>query len=218
MEEKAYIEEVADSPKTSGMETAAHIVSMVFNPFWIPLLAFVLLFSFTYLRIMPLQFKVFVLSLVASFTILAPSLFIYIYKRMNGWQLQDLSQRKRRFIPYLLTSMSYMACLLTMYKLYFPHYFSGIITATLLCMILCMVFNLKWKVSTHTASCGLLISGLLSYSMLFYFNPLWWLSGFILLSGITGTARMILGQQTFLEVVAGFVIGMFCGFMGILFI
>lgn len=200
------------------METFSRILSAVTTPFLVPCIAFLLLFSFTYLNIMPLPYKLVVLGIVCSFTLLVPILFIYIYKRINGWNLLELNERKRRFIPYILTIMSYVTCLLTMYRMHFPHYLSGIIVASLLCMVLCSVINLKWKVSTHVAGCGILTGGLISYSLIFYFNPVWWLCGFILLSGMVGTARIIVKQHTLLEVIAGFVVGMFCGITGILFI
>jgi hypothetical protein len=62
------------------------------------------------------------------------------------------------------------------------------------------------------------IGGLIAYSFLFQFNPIGWLCGFILLSGIQGTARISYHQHTLLEVILGFVVGMFCGVIGILFI
>ena len=95
---------------------------------------------------------------------------------------------------------------------------SGIIIATLLCMIICTSINLKWKISTHMASCGMIIGGLLSYSFIFQFNPIWWLCGFILLAGMLGSARIIVRQHTLNEVGGGFLVGLFCGIIGILFI
>ena len=86
------------------------------------------------------------------------------------------------------------------------------------CMILCTLINFKWKISTHVASSGMMVGGLLSYSFIFNFNPVWWLCFFILLSGMLGTARIIVKQHTLLEVLAGFIIGLFCGVIGILFI
>ena len=200
------------------MEIISRILSTIFNPFLVPLMAFVLLFSFTYLNIMPLQYQLFVLSIVASFTILVPWGFIYLYKRINHWNMQELSIRERRLVPYTLTSMSYATCLLTMHKLHFPHYFSGIIVAALLCLIVCILLNFRWRISVHLTGCGMFIGGLLSYSLLFQFNPVWWLCGFILLSGIQGTARISWHQHTLLEVILGFVTGMFCSIIGILFI
>lgn len=206
-EEKAHI-----------LKTTSSILSALFHPFWVPLYAYILLFSFTYLNIMPIQYVAFVLSIVGSFTIIAPFIFIALYKWMNKLSMEELSDRKRRFIPYTLYLMSNIACLITMHKMYFPHYFTSIITAICLCTLVCLLLNFRWRISIHLAGCGMFIGGLLSYSLLFRFNPVWWLCGFILLTGLQGTARISFYQHTLLEVTLGFMAGMFCGIMGILFI
>ena len=200
------------------MKKLSDILSAIFHPLLIPLFAFGLLFVFTYLNIMPIQYIAFVLSIVATFTLLAPLLFISLYKRVNHLSMEDLSERKKRFIPYILTMMSYATCLLTMYKMHFPYYFSSIIVAALMSLIICTLLNFRWKISIHLAGCGLLISGLIAYSFLFYFNPVWWLCGLILLSGFQGTACISYHQHTLFEIFAGFIVGMFCGIIGILFI
>lgn len=85
-------------------------------------------------------------------------------------------------------------------------------------MIICTLVNLKIKISTHVASSGLLVGGLLSYSFIFHFNPVFWLSVSILLAGMLGSARIIVKQHTLTEVLGGFIVGLFCGITGILFI
>ena len=55
---------------------AAKAVSVIFTPFSIPFVAFLILFVFSYLRIMPLQYKLIVLGVVYCFTILMPTLTI----------------------------------------------------------------------------------------------------------------------------------------------
>ena len=111
-----------------------------------------------------------------------------------------------------------MGCLITMFRIHLPRYMSGIIVATLLCMVICTVINLKWKISTHMASIGMMVGGMLSFSFIFQFNPTWWLCIFILLAGMLGSARIILRQHTLYEVGGGFAVGLFCGVIGILFI
>lgn len=204
--------------KDPRLMLAARILSAIFTPFMVPFVGFFLLFFFTYLRIMPLQYKLIMLGIVYCFTILMPMLFIYLYQKLSGEGLRALGERKKRFVPYVLTLTSYLACLFTLYRLHLPRYLSGILVAALLCMIGCTLLNFRWKVSTHTASSGLLIGGLLSYSFLFQFNPVGWLSFFILLAGMLGSARIIVKQHTLGEVFTGFVIGLFCGVIGILFI
>lgn len=217
-EEKEPITEATEVQKKSSQEMVANLLSAMFHPLLVPLYAYVLMFSLTYLNIMPIQYVAFVLSIIITFTIVTPMLFIGLYKWMNKWNMKELSERKRRFIPYVLTLMSYTTCLITMYNMHFPHYFSSIIMAAFVCTLICMLLNFRWRVSIHLAGCGMFVGGLLSYSFLFYFNPVWWLCGFILLAGIQGTARISWHQHTLLEVILGFVAGMFCSIIGILFI
>lgn len=198
--------------------TVSRIISAVFTPFMVPFVAFVLLFGFTYLRIMPLQYKVTILAMIYCFTILLPMLAIYLFQKINGWGIRELGHRERRFIPYGLTILSYIGCLLTMFRIHLPRYMCGIVMAVLLCMVICAIINMKWKISTHMASSGMMVGGLLSYSFIFQFNPISWLCIFVLLAGMLGSARIIVRQHTLGEVGGGFLVGLLCGVIGILFI
>ena len=215
---QATTETGTETEPHGALYTAASILSAIFSPFWTPFIGFVLLFYFTYLSIMPSPYKTTVLSLVFCFTILLPVIGIFCYQKVNGWSIKELGERKKRFIPYLFTIISYVGGLLTMYRIRFPRYMSGILLAALICMLLCTLINTKWKISTHTASIGMMVGGLLSYSFLFQFNPIGPLYIFILLSGLLGSARIIVHQHTLNEVVGGFFVGLFCGIIGILFI
>ena len=216
---EALEEDKSENREIHGpLYTAARILSAIFSPFWTPFLGFVLLFFCTYLSIMPLPYKITVLSLVFCFTVLLPIIGIFCYQKVNGWGIKELGERKKRFIPYLFTIMSYIGGILTMYRIHIPRYMSGILLAALICMLICSLINTKWKISTHTASIGMMVGGLLSYSFLFQFNPINALYIFILLSGMLGSARIIVRQHTLNEVVGGFFIGLFCGIIGILFI
>lgn len=197
---------------------SAHAISVIFTPFLIPVLASFLLLFFTYLRIIPLNYRLQVIILVGSFTYLIPMAAIYLFQRVNGWGIKELSVRERRYVPYVLTIISYLTCLITMYRMHLPRYMTGIIVASLLCMICCTLINFRYKISVHVASSGLMVGGLVSYCMLFNFNPVGWLSLFILLSGMLGTARIMIVHHTLLEILLGFLVGLFCGIIGILFI
>lgn len=191
----------------------ARLVSVVFTPFSIPFLAFLALFLFSYLSIMPIQYKLIVLGIVYCFTIMMPVLTIFIFRKINGFSTQELSERKKRYMPFFLTIISYVFCLLMMNRLNIPWYMSGIILAALIMMIICVIVNLKWKLSEHMAGAGAVIGGLVAFSALFGYNPVWWLCGFILVAGLLGTARIILGHHTLGEVLGGFAVGLVCALM-----
>lgn len=181
----------------------ARVISAIFTPFSIPFLAFLILFLFSYLRIMPIQYKLIVLGVVYCFTILMPTLTIFLFRKINGFSPEDLGERKRRFMPFLLTITSYVFCLVMMHRLNIPWYMTGIILAALIMMVICIVVNLKWKLSEHMAGVGAIVGGLVSFSALFGYNPVWWLCLFILIAGVLGTARIILQHHTLGEVLAG---------------
>lgn len=191
----------------------AKVISAVFTPFSIPFLAFLVLFIFSYLRIMPLQYKLIVLGVVYCFTILMPTLTIFIFRKINGFSPEELVERKRRYIPFILTITSYVFCLLMMHRLNIPWYMTGIILSALVVMIICVIVNLKWKLSEHMAGAGAVIGGLVAFSTLFSYNPVWWLCLFILVAGVLGTARIILRHHTLGEVMGGFAVGLICSLL-----
>jgi hypothetical protein len=191
----------------------AWVISAIFTPFSIPFLAFLILFLFSYLRIMPIQYKLIVLGVVYCFTILMPTLTIFLFRKINGFSPEDLGERKRRFMPFLLTITSYVFCLVMMHRLNIPWYMTGIILAALIMMVICIVVNLKWKLSEHMAGVGAIVGGLVSFSALFGYNPVWWLCLFILIAGVLGTARIILQHHTLGEVLVGFAVGLICSLL-----
>ena len=195
------------------MLRVARITSIVFTPFSIPFLAFLVLFLFSYLRIMPILYKGIVLGIVYCFTILTPTITIFLFRKINGFARQELSERKKRYVPILLTIISYVFCLLMMRKLKIPWYMTGIIFVSLVISIICILVNLKWKLSEHMAGMGGIIGGLVSFSALFSYNPVVWLCLFILIAGILGSARIVLGHHTLGEVLSGFVVGLVCSFL-----
>ena len=195
------------------MLRVARITSIVFTPFSIPFLAFLVLFLFSYLRIMPILYKGIVLGIVYCFTILTPTITIFLFRKINGFARQELSERKKRYVPILLTIISYVFCLLMMRKLNIPWYMTGIIFVSLVISIICILVNLKWKLSEHMAGMGGIVGGLVSFSALFSYNPVVWLCLFILIAGILGSARIVLGHHTLGEVLSGFVVGLVCSFL-----
>ena len=89
----------------------AQVVSLIFSPFYLPVMAFVPLLAFSYLNMLPIATKLVLLAMVYVFTILIPRFAIYLYRKFNGWTRHQLGKRERRFVPYLLSIASYAALL-----------------------------------------------------------------------------------------------------------
>jgi hypothetical protein len=203
--------------KNLSLYKASRLISAIFNPFMVPFLAYVVLFIFTYLNMLPLGYRFLVLSVVFAFTILLPALGIFIFRKMNGWGIRAFRDRKKRYVPWTISIISYLACFIMMNRLRMPSYMSGIILASILSMIIGLITNVRWKICEHMIACGGVVGGLIAFSMMFNYNPLFWLSFFILLSGSLGTARIVRKHHTLGEVIAGFSVGFIATLYGILY-
>ena len=195
---------------------AARVMSLVFTPFYLPIVGLIGLFLFSYLSLLPLLYKLTVLVVVYLFTILLPTLLIHLYRRYQGWTLIELGRKERRAVPYIISIMCYLYCTYIMESMHIPHFMGSILIAALLVQIVCAFINVWWKISTHTAAIGGVTGALFAFGEIFAFNPLGWICLMILLGGLLGTSRMILRQHTLSEVVAGYLVGFVCASLGIL--
>lgn len=196
--------------KEKNIILAARIMSMLFTPFYLPLVGLVALFLFSYMSLLPLAYKLPMLLTVYISTILMPSLLIHLYRKFQGWTSKELGRKERRVVPYLISILCYFGCFFLMEYRNTPRVISIILVAALVIQMVCALINVWWKISTHTAAIGGLAGGLVVYSIAFSFNPIWWLAFVILLAGMVGTARMILRQHTLAQVVTGFLVGVVC--------
>ena len=194
----------------------ARILSTLFRPTYYPLMSFVILFTLTYMTMLPWVYKLWVLGIVYVFTIALPSIGIYFYRTMKGWSALELRHQHKRLVPYAINILCYLCCLYVMEALHLPSFMGGIIVVSLLIQCICTLITIYWKISMHSAGAGGIIGALVAYAAIFGFNPVWWLCGAILLAGLVMTSRMLLRQHTLWQVLGGTLIGVICGYAGII--
>ena len=196
----------------------ARVISMVFTPFYLPVVGLVSLFLLSYLSLMPTAYKLQVLTLVYFFTILLPTVLIHLYRKYQGWNLIELGHKERRMVPYVISILCYFFCVYIMDLLHIPHFMGTIVSAALAIQIVCALINVWWKISTHTSAIGGVAGALFVFGELFGFNPTWWLCWVMILAGVLGTSRMILRQHSLAQVVAGFLVGVICSVLGLIYL
>ena len=194
----------------------ARIFSVVFRPSYYPTVGTLILLSFTFLNQFPWVFRLWLLSLVYIFTFCLPALSVYLYRRAHGWSALELRKRHKRAIPYIIYICSYLCLMHILSVTHMPHFLMAIVGISLLIQCVCVVVNIWWKVSMHSAGSGGVIGALVAYASIFGFNPVWWLCGAILLAGLVMTSRMLLRQHTLWQVLGGTLIGVICGYAGII--
>ena len=196
----------------------AKLFSMLFAHFYLPVLAFLILFTFSYMKLLPLNYKLFILAIVYLFTVVFPLLSIYAFRRLNGLHRRQLSRREMRTIPYIIFILCYGCCLFLLTEMHMPHMMISILAGAFILQIICALINNWIRISTHSAAAGAMIGALLAFSIIFVFNPTWWLCLSLLIAGCVGTSRLILRQHALYEVNLGLFIGLVCGFLCILYI
>lgn len=196
----------------------AQVVSTIFSPFYLSVLAFAILFMFSYLNMLPTNTKLFLMLVVYFFTVLLPHLNIFIYRKLKGWTRHQLSRRERRYVPYILSILSYATLLYLLYLFHMPRFTLGVIAGALVIQVVCTIVNSSFKVSTHAAASGGVIGAILAFSLIFGFDPTPWLCIAVFVSGLVCTSRLILRQHTLQDLGWGVAIGLVSGFACIVFI
>ncbi len=188
----------------------AKVLSSLFMPLYAPLWVFFGLFLFSYLKMLPWGYKLFIIALVYFFTVFVPTLGITTFRMFKKWTRLELSHREHRHMPYVVALLSYATCLVIMTKMNMAMFFRGVVMSALICQIICITINAWWKVSTHMVGMGGLVGALNAFSVLFFYNPMWPFCALLLLSGALGTSRIILRQHSLAQVLVGFGIGYIC--------
>lgn len=196
----------------------AQAVSYLYSPFYLSVVAFIILLTFSYLNLLPWMSKLSLTFVVYLLTVVLPVASIRLYRRVNGWTRRQMGRRERRYVPYIICICCYALLLYFLDSLHMPRFTQAVVVCALLIQIVCTMLNSRIKVSMHAAASGGVIGALLAFSAIFSFNPLPWLCLSILLSGMVCTARLILRQHTLAETGWGVGVGIVCGLLGILLV
>ena len=204
--------------KAKHLIMMAKALSAVFSPFHLPVVGLIILFLFSYLSFLPLGVKIYILLMVYTFTILLPTAMIRLYRRYQGWTRIQLGVKARRVVPYVISIMCYLTCYYLLTLNHASHFIGSIVMASLIIQVVCAIINLWWKISTHSAAIGGVTGALVAFAMIFNFNPVWWICLLLLLAGMVGTSRIILKQHTLEQVVAGYLVGIVCAFLSVVYV
>lgn len=140
--------------KEKNIILTARIMSMIFTPFYLPMVGLIALFIFSYMSLLPIGYKLVMLGMVYLLTVVAPSLLIHLYRMVQGWTSRELGKKERRIVPYILSIVCYFGCFFWMEYRNTPRVISIIVVVALAIQMICAFINVWWKISTHTAAIG----------------------------------------------------------------
>ena len=198
-------------------KATAHFFSGLFNPFFIPTLAFfVILMNLPGLEMYTLRVKYLLLSIVFISTCILPIVFILTVSLSPGIN-RNMMSHKDRILPYIFSAFSIFMGAQLIAKLPVPKIFSVFLLGSCLVLLILFAITIKWKISGHGAGMGGLLGAVLALTFKYGINLLWPIIVVILISGAVGSSRIYLKKHTPMQVYAGFSVSVLCMYLTIYF-
>ncbi len=190
------------------MKTLARALSLLLHPLLIPtLVTLLLLYGPTFYALWPPSIKIYLLWIIALFTMVVPAVFV-LFLRTSG-RLPDLwlSERRERLLPLLIGMIFALLCILVVRKLPDAVLLRRLLVAIAACEAFCLAVTVRWKISLHLTSMGGVTALLMVMAMAELGRLTVPLYAAVALSGLLAAARLYLGCHNGLQILAGYAAG-----------
>jgi len=198
--------------KTTISDKLAKIITFVFHPWLMPLYGMAIIFSApTLYGYLPFNVKKLLFLVMLVNNVLLPVSLLPFFKRrqiISSWQI---SERKERNIPLIITTILYASTAFIIFKFPIPVFFKSYIYATALLSLMVTIINFGWKISLHSVGSGAIVALIMLLSLKMFTPLLWFLIPAILLAGFILSSRLRLNQHNPAQVW----VGLFAGFFGL---
>jgi hypothetical protein len=190
------------------LDSAARIISKIFNPLFMPFYGLLIIFTApTLFGYLPVNVKRIILFIVLVNNVLIPlSLFPY-YKYRNIITTWTLENRRERFIPLLITSILYSVTSIIVYRFQIPMFLKSFLFASSFMVIAVTIINFFWKISIHAVSAGSLMALVLILAFRMSSPLYWYLVTVIIAGGLVLASRLRLNMSSPSQVWIGFLTG-----------
>ena len=185
----------------------AKIISIIFHPILLPTFGFLLLFaSGFYNSMLTTEAKRYILLVIFFSTATLPMLSIAVLAFNPNFNFLMPSSNDR-IVPLLFTSVFYYIGFVLLGQIHFLPVFKLFMIASVLLIIMLLLVSFKWKISIHMAAIGAVTAMFLALSFRAGVNPKSAIIILILISGLIGTAHLILDKSNILQLAAGYFLG-----------
>ena len=179
----------------------------MFNPLLVPTFGFMLLFlSGFYSTMLTSDARRFILLVIFFSTATLPMLSVAILALNSKFNFL-MTESKDRILPLLMTSVYYYIGFILLGRIHFLTMFKLFMIGSVLVIIALLFISFKWKISIHMAAVGAITATFFAVSFRTGMNPVWALVALVVVSGLIGTARLVLNKNSLLQVAAGYVLG-----------
>ncbi len=194
--------------KNNPADIVAKVVSVILNPLFVPcFMMLILLYADSAFAAYPLRYKVYILWVVALYTLIIPTILLGILRttgRISSW---DVDNRDERALPLLLAGVCYILCATTLGRLPSAEPLRHIMLAAACSQIFALAVSFHNKISLHMTAQGGCVAIILLMSIASAGNLIPYLMLSLLCSGVLASARLHLGKHSAEQVASGFVGG-----------
>jgi len=188
-------------------EKTAKIISVIFHPVLLPTLGFILLFASGFYSSMLTSDAIrFILLVIFFSTATLPMLSVAVLALNSKFDFLMPNSRDC-IIPLLFTSVFYYIGFMLLGRIHFLPVFKLFMIASVLLIIALLIISFKWKISIHMAAIGAVTATFLALSFRGGVNPMGAVIIVIIVSGLVGSARLVLNKNNLLQVAAGYILG-----------
>ncbi len=186
----------------------AKIVSVIFNPLFIPLYGLLIIFfAPTLFWYIPVKVKKILFLVVATNNVLVPVTLLPFFRYRNIITSWIIETRKDRTVPLIAVSLFYSITSFILFRLQIPAFIKTYIFSITITVIILTVINFWWKISLYSAGSGTLVAVVITLSVKMLVPLTIFLIPLVLVGGLILGSRLKLNTHSAPEVYLGFLTG-----------
>lgn len=192
------------------IETAiARAISFILHPMLLSTYALVILFNMqVYFSVaIPANAKWMIAILVFIITGLLPALIAVLMTKLGIIRSLHMNDREERIWPFIITALFYYLAYYLLRQLDLSPVFILFMLGAFLTVVTGLVISFFWKISIHMIGIGGLVGAFTGLSLRLMIDLPLLIVILVMLSGLTGFARLKLSVHTPSQVLAGFIAG-----------
>lgn len=198
----------------SALNAGAELISWLFSPLLMPTYGTWIALWGSPLAWLPTRIRWHAVIYTLVITCFIPLVLIGALRLFRVIRHIALRDRADRTIPYIAALLCYAVCALHFYTAHAPQWFYMFFVGAGVSIMIVGIINLRWKISAHATAAGGLTAivvrlALTSVHIHDLTGPL---TAVIIMAGLSGTARLLLGRHTPAQIWAGYLNGFVCVF------
>jgi hypothetical protein len=205
-EEVAVVKKGTQSPV---LRAFANLVSYVFHPVFMPVLLMALLYRLagsSFAGVTPKMYSMKIIAVAVS-TLLMPLVVVGLLKALGFLKSFHMDDPKDRIIPLIATMTFYFWIYLVFKNTHEPLIVRAFLLGNFWASMALFLATIFYKVSMHTVAAGGVVGLIIVLMIMSPVSMFYPLIVALVVAGLIGTARLLLGAHTQFEIWAGYLIG-----------